>query len=181
MTILGSSLLEQIVNERQIFDPSQILKKLDELIIGALNRTATAHKVNDGMDAAVLVIHCDDGKAVFAGAKSHLYHVIDHKLQSIKGCPFPIGSLQYNKEKLFKRHQIEFNKGDSFYMASDGYQDQFGGENDRKFMKKRFLGLLEEVSHLPFDQQKQKLKSVFEDWKGDRRQTDDILVVGIGF
>jgi ligand-binding sensor domain-containing protein len=137
------------------------------------------HQVNDGMDIAVLTLNEEDWEFSFAGAKNPLYIVRQGKLMEIKGSSFPIGGRKMRQPKEFKNHKYKMERGDTFYLFSDGFQDQFGGKFNRKFMKKRFRELLQSISHHPMAEQRRILVETFEKWKGDNRQTDDILVIGI--
>ncbi|HAI76712.1 MAG TPA: serine/threonine protein kinase, partial [Microscillaceae bacterium] len=87
----------------------------------------------------------------------------------------------FRSQKFFETLTLELKSGDSYYLASDGFQDQFGGEEDKKFLKKRFRELLLALSQQPIPTQAQVLETTFQDWKGQRIQTDDVLVIGIGF
>jgi serine phosphatase RsbU (regulator of sigma subunit) len=182
MTVMGNSLLDEIVNERHIVEPSQILRELDKKVINTLQKQSTTQ--NDGMDMAILVIeerNTGDKFFHFAGAKNPLYYVRNGEIHEIKGAKFPIGSSQFKKEKTFMTSSMPLLDGDIFYLASDGYQDQFGGREaqSRKFMVKKFRHLLERISSLNFNEQRAILEQEFEEWKGKYEQTDDVLVIGL--
>jgi serine phosphatase RsbU (regulator of sigma subunit) len=117
----------------------------------------------------------------FAGAKRPLYMFKNGELIEIKGNKFPIGSFQYDFDKLFTEHRISLNQGDTIYLFSDGYQDQFGGKEGKKFMVRQFRELLEEIQSLPMNEQGKHIESKLTQWQGRIDQTDDILVVGIRF
>ncbi len=179
MTVMGNALLDEIVNERNIVEPAQILKELDKKVIATLQKQSTTQ--NDGMDMVILCIEerSNGEKLVhFAGAKNPLYYVRNNE---IKGSKFPIGSNQFKKEKVFTTSTIPFIEGDIFYLFSDGYQDQFGGteKESRKFMVKRFRNLLHELSSFSFLIQKERLEQEFKIWQGNYEQTDDVLVIGV--
>ena len=182
MTVMGNALLDEIVNERHIVDPSQILKELDRKIIATLQKQNANQ--NDGMDMVILAIEeksTGEKYAHFAGAKNPLYYVRNGEIHEIKGSKFPIGGNQFKKDKIFMTTTLPLLEGDVFYLFSDGYQDQFGGHENpnRKFMVKKFRHLLHEISHLEFNTQKDKVSTAFETWQGKHEQTDDVLVIGI--
>ncbi|MGB0521589.1 MAG: SpoIIE family protein phosphatase [Flammeovirgaceae bacterium] len=185
MTVMGSSILNEIVNDHEVLAPNRILEALDAKVVAATNKQSlngTTHKqngrVNDGMDMQVLLIDSWNAKLYFSGAKNPLYRVRDGEIQMYKGSKFPIGSNQFRIKKEFELEEIDMLPGDKFYIASDGYQDQFGGPEGRKFLRKRFRSILLDTSHLPMAKQKQELEKAFLNWKGSCKQTDDILVIG---
>ncbi|WP_081413783.1 two-component regulator propeller domain-containing protein [Eisenibacter elegans] len=177
MTVVGNDLLDNIVKEKQVQKPSAILRQLDMGIKTYLHQEeGTA--ANDGMDMALLVIDEVEQKVEFAGAKNPVIHIRNGELKEIKGVKYPIGGIQI-KNKVFERHIIPYQPGDVFYIYSDGFQDQFGGEHDRKFGVRKFRELLLSISHLSMDEQNEVLQKTFDEWRGPQRQTDDVLVIGI--
>lgn len=188
MTMMGSALLNEIINEKRVFDPAKILYELDKKVTEATSDNEESHSVNDGMDMSVLVIDQKEEWIHFAGAKSNLFHVTDAVLsccELIKGNKFPIGSQQYVGGKRFSTQHIKKVKGDIFYLFTDGFQDQEGSkvEKDdlwgRKYMSRNFRKLLLENSRLPLLKQQMELEKEFIEWKQAQNQTDDILVMGI--
>jgi serine phosphatase RsbU (regulator of sigma subunit) len=182
MTVMGNALLDEIINERRIIEPHLILHELDKKIIATLQKQNASQ--NDGMDMVILVLEenaLGERKAHFAGAKNPLYYVREEQIHEIKGSKFPIGSSQFKKEKKFETTTIPLLENDIFYLFSDGYQDQFGGQEaqSKKFMVKKFRNLLFQISNLEFATQKEKLQAEFDNWKGKYEQTDDVLVMGI--
>lgn len=179
MTIMGNSLLDEIVNERKITQPSQILQELDQKVVATLQKQAKGEHINDGMDMAVLVINESQHKAYFSGAKSPLWYINDGEIHQIKGSKYPIGSEQYQTTKQYDNHTIALQEHTIFYIFSDGFQDQFGGAEDKKYFRSRFRRFLLSISHLPFSKQKDLLQQELVQWKGNNDQTDDILVIGV--
>jgi serine phosphatase RsbU (regulator of sigma subunit) len=102
-----------------------------------------------------------------------------YSFEVIKGSSFPIGSTQFKDRKVFTTHEIDANKGDKLFMYSDGFQDQFGGPNNMKFMSGKFRKLLINYAHLPMNEQLEVLNSTYYDWKGKGKQTDDVLIIGV--
>ncbi|WP_169315256.1 PP2C family protein-serine/threonine phosphatase [Bernardetia litoralis] len=190
MTVMGNDLLTEIVINKKITRPNEILKLLDEKIEATFRNQNT----RDGMDMAI-INYCHSTRTLdFAGAKNPLYLVEHGTIQEVKGSKHAIGGgkSKYHKRKTRKDKDFETSRfiiptQTTLYMATDGFQDQFGkGKNKdtellevRKFMKKRFRELLLEVSKLPISEQETTLNQILEEWKQTEKQTDDILVMGI--
>ncbi len=180
MTVMGNALLDEIVNERGITIPHLILHELDKKILATLQKQN--FNQNDGMDMVVLVIEekDDNTKQVhWAGAKNPLYYIRNGEIHQIKGDKFPIGGNPLKNSKIFCTHTLTLEEGDIFYLFTDGFQDQFGGEENKKYMVKRFRNFLFNISQLPMNEQHEKIAQEFSSWKGKREQTDDVLVMGI--
>lgn len=175
MTVLGNTLLDEIINENRVTNPGKILSLLDRKLLMKLQK----HNVNDGMDMSMLIFDDENKKVSFSGANNPLYFIRKGEFQEIKGSKFPIGSSQYKEKKKFESHTIDYEEGDVFYIFSDGYQDQFGGPNGMKFYKKQFRELLIKISPLPMAEQKAILEAELLAWMGKETQTDDVLVIGI--
>lgn len=175
MTVLGNTLLDEIINENKLTNVSRVLSVLDRKLLMKLE----PHGVNDGMDMAILIFDQDNNQVSFAGAQSPLILIREGKVYQYKGSKFPIGSSQYRVKKKFESHTIDCKPGDCYYIFSDGFQDQFGGLEDKKYLKKRFREFLLSIHHLPMEDQKRLLHEELKAWQGEQAQTDDILVVGI--
>jgi len=176
MTMLGHNFLEEIIDNQKIIMPDKILYELDKKISGSLNKDSNK-QVNDGMDIAVLTFDSLQNKAFFCGAKNPLCIVRNKNLEVVKASKHPIGGQIEKKE--FELHEFDLVKDTTFYIYSDGFQDQFGGKDKRKFMSKNFRDLLLEISDFDMTKQKEILNDSLNLWKGDNHQTDDILVIGI--
>jgi serine phosphatase RsbU (regulator of sigma subunit) len=179
MTVMGNNFLDEIVNEKKITAPDRILQELDRKIISTLQKQGSAEKREDGMDITILSIDEKHNTLSFAGAKNPLYYIQDNELKEIKGSKFPVGSSQFNTPKVFEKHEVPYQTNDIFYIFTDGYQDQFGGEDGKKYMTKNFRNFLFNISGKEFPFQEKSLESELNRWKGAFRQTDDILVIGI--
>ena len=136
---------------------------------------------NDGMDAVVCRYRPSKKELTFAGAKRPLYMFKAGQLLEIKGTKSPIGSFGHDFDKQFTVHRFNMNPGDAIYLFSDGVQDQFGGEEGRKFMVKRFRDLLVEVQPLTMHEQGKRVDEVLTSWQGEFEQTDDMLCIGVQF
>lgn len=182
MSVMGNTLLNQIIAENQdVIMPDQILNQLHLKLNETLNRmgTGTDDKPRDGMDIGLCAIHTEKKEVVFAGANRPLYLVQNGILEEIKGDKFPIGGNQYGEQEFTAKSFI-LNPGDSFYLSSDGYADQFGGSEEKKFMTKKFKSLIEQNAKLPMNVQREQLLEAHLEWKGNYEQTDDVLVIGVG-
>ena len=115
----------------------------------------------------------------YAGAFNPLYLIRNNEVLITKADKFPIGANPDGKLPNFTNHEIDLVKGDAIYLFSDGFHDQFGGPKNKKFLSKRFRELLLQIHKLPMKEQKESLIKVYEEWKGDLEQVDDILVIGI--
>ena len=180
MTMIGNSLLNEIVPGREIMNPSEILLELDRKLIETLQkRSGDGKPIHDGMDMAVLCIDTDTRQVEFAAAHNPLFHICNGELEKIKGSKFPVGSAQYKSEKVFDLTSFQAEPNSSLYIFTDGFQDQYGEQAKRKYMSKRFRNFLLLISHLPMQEQKQKLNDEFVEWRGNCTQTDDLLIIGI--
>lgn len=176
MSMMGNSLLNKIVDTHKITKPSEILNTLRTEIINSLKQHGD-NENKDGMDIALCAVYED--KIEFSGANNPIYIIRKNgSLEEIKGDKMPIS---YTDEELrpYINHAINMEKGDSFYIFTDGYADQFGGKDNKKFKYKQLKDLLVSVYSRPMEEQKQVLNQTIEKWKGTNEQTDDILIIGI--
>jgi serine phosphatase RsbU (regulator of sigma subunit) len=180
MTVIGNSILHQIVNFSNITDPAKILNQLDRKLLEIMRHHGGAI-TNDGMDVSICRYRISKKELTFAGAKRPLYMFKSGELIEIKGNKFPIGSFQYDSEKLFTEHRLNVKDGDTIYMFSDGYQDQFGGPGGKKFMIGQFRDMLQEINTLPMKEQFLRVEKRMQQWQGSMEQTDDVLLMGVRF
>ncbi len=176
MSLIGINALNGIIN-KGIAETDQILSALHQEIRTALQQETTGN--NDGMDVALCIYRKEKNSIEFSGAKNSLVYIKDNKLFQIKGDIHPIGGSRSKKEFSYKKHVVSIEESTMIYLFSDGYRDQFGGKNNTKFMSKKFNDLLLHIHKQPLAEQKQILDKTIEDWKGNYKQTDDILVMGI--
>lgn len=184
MTMLGASLLNNIVVENNITAPHDILRELDERVQETLASGSAEGKANDGMDIAVCRLTYKNNVLEYAGAHSPAYFVRGGSIEKLAPNKFSVGFNKYQKDKGFSiNFSTELQKGDTLYLSSDGFQDQFGGteKTTGKYMSKRFRTLLSELTPMRMEDQKQKLEKEFLEWKGNNQQTDDVLVIGCRF
>ncbi len=178
MTVMGNSLINEIVNEMGIVQPDELLLELDRKVIETLSSKNGKPEIHDGMDMVVMTIHEEDKIVKYAAAHNPLYYVRKQTLNQVKGSKFAVGSSQYKTEKGFKLHTIQAEPGDMFYIFTDGFQDQFGKKQKRKYMTRRFRNFLLSINRLPLSKQYEKIGAEFAHWKGDLPQTDDVLIIG---
>ncbi|WP_211093304.1 PP2C family protein-serine/threonine phosphatase [Flammeovirga agarivorans] len=177
MSLLGAESLNSIIVNRQIFDSAEILNQLDYLIRKKLKQETTNNK--DGMDLALTVFNTQTKIVSFSGAKNPLCYTKDNELIVIKGDRQPIGMFHPDQApKDFTKHEFPYDSKMCFYMYSDGFQDQFGGEKLKKFMPKRLKETLFKHHTMSMKVQNSLLDSTFNYWKKDEQQTDDVLVIG---
>jgi PAS domain S-box-containing protein len=181
MTMIGNSLLNQIVLERGVLQPDLILNQLHVGIRKMLKQEDKATQTQDGMDIAIISFVLGEAKLQFACANNPLILARNQKIIEFKADKKSIGGQQHEEQRAFTLNTIEIQKGDMFYLFSDGYQDQFGGPQGRKFMTTRFKELLLQISDLSAQEQENILKNTLFDWMGKYEQIDDITVAGIKF
>jgi PAS domain S-box-containing protein len=182
ISLIGYFLLNDIVRSRKISDPGEILDLLDEGVTKTLRQDQEDSKTKDGMDIAFCKINLDNKMVEYAGAHRPLYFMKGEELIEVKGNKFPIGGGVFKNQTNFTTTKLEFGKGDSVYFCSDGFPDQFGGPEIRKFGPKRLRNLIREYHN------KKKMEDIhelfdkeWESWKGDQKQIDDVLLIGIRF
>lgn len=177
MSMLGVSFLNDIVLSEKALSPAEILDQLRERIIKELRQTDTAIRNRDGMDISLCRLNLKTLELEWAGANNALNIVRKGVLEEIKADKQPIG--YHSEMKPFTNHQIQLQKGDSIYIYSDGYADQFGGPKGKKFKYKQLEELIVEYHQLPSTEQKQIFKNRFMEWKGALEQVDDVCIFGV--
>jgi serine phosphatase RsbU (regulator of sigma subunit) len=177
MSMLGISFLEEIVNRRGITESGQILNELRKEIQRALHQKGNSEETKDGMDISLCVIDRKRNIIQYSGAYNNLYLIRDSELIEFPANRMPIGIFDLS-EKDYTSQNIPSRTGDLIYMFSDGYADQFGGPNHKKFKYSSFKILLTEIHKYPLQKQKQKLEKHFNEWKGNSVQIDDVLIIG---
>ena len=175
MSVICSRLLTKIVKEYQLSAPAKILDRAVEEL--AIHFSKSEVIVNDGMDCSLICIDKKENKLYFSGANNLAYYFSNGVLQTLAADKQPIGT--YDKRKPFTQSEVDLSSLESIYLFSDGYHDQFGGEKNKKFSRKRFRMLLQEVQNQPAQIQHSTIKSRLEAWKMKEEQVDDICVTGI--
>jgi serine phosphatase RsbU (regulator of sigma subunit) len=180
LSLIGYFLLNDIVRSRKVTEPGKILDLLDEGVTSTLRQDEDS-TTKDGMDIALCKINLDSGEIEYAGAHRPLYIVKNNTLEEVKGNKFPIGGGIFKNQTNFTNTKIKLNKGDSVYFSSDGFPDQFGGPEGRKFGPKRIREMIESVHKLPMREAMAKFDHEWENWRGNQKQTDDVLLIGVKF
>jgi len=194
LSILGVSLLNEIIGKSTEFQPDVILNELRIRIKKSLHQSGKKGQTQDGMDIAFCSLNLDTLELQYAGANNPLWLIskinlsveeknetenneTENNLLEFKADRMPIGT--YPKEQPFTNHQIQLKKSDRFYIFSDGYQSQFGGEKNEKLKSKRFQEIISKHCNKPFPNQKIEIENEFENWRGEIEQVDDVLVIGV--
>ncbi|MGB3618614.1 MAG: SpoIIE family protein phosphatase, partial [Catalinimonas sp.] len=180
ISLIGFFLLNNIVAGDEL-DPGVILDRLDDGVTRTLRQTGAEGDTRDGMDVAFLKINQKRGTLEFAGAHRPLYLLRNGEFQEIKGDKFPIGGGQYKNRTQFTNHVIEYQPGDAVLVCSDGFPDQFGGPGQKKFGPRRIREGFVEHAPAGMDRLHAEMDRRFTEWKGDTKQTDDVLMMGIRF
>lgn len=178
MSMMGIDGLNYAILEKRIESSSQILNHVNKFIIESLKQDLDTVKNKDGMDTAICIFEKDLSSVKYAGANRPLWLIRDQELIQYSPDKMSIGGNNYSDYE-FTEITIPLQKGDSIYLFSDGYPDQFGGERNKKFMTKNLKQLLLEVNHLSANEQEAILQSSLQNWRGSFPQIDDIILVGI--
>ena len=181
ISIVGNTLLKDIIIRQRIYNPARILNILDRELQFSLENPGKEQMVADGMDIGLIVYDYRSCKVKYAGANRPAFLVRDGEMKELRPNKFGIGYDVNAPRKNFISQTAEICPGDMLYLFSDGYTDQFGGANVKKFNRKRFGKLLVSASELQASKQKQVVEQSFESWKGSQEQIDDVTVVGVKF
>lgn len=180
MSIMGISFLNEIISKPGALRPARILNLLRERIMKALHQRGDELENKDAMDMALCVYKKESRELQYAGANNPLYHIRKGKLSIINADKMPVG-IDACEENSFTNHTLQLKSGDTVYLFSDGYPDQFGGKDGKKFKYGPFRELLLAISELEMEEQRNELNRVITEWKKDIPQIDDILIFGIRF
>ncbi len=177
MSIIGLDILRNIILQG-IDTPSEILDNLNNEIASIFSSDEEENDFKDGMDISIIAIHKYENIVEYAGSINQMFLIRDDNINEIKADRFSISPININRG-LFKNHILEVKDNDMIYLFSDGYVDQFGGPDEKKFKYRRFRHMLLNNYKRPVEEQKGVLKRVINSWKGDLEQVDDILIIGI--
>jgi serine phosphatase RsbU (regulator of sigma subunit) len=182
ISIVSCNCLYQAFKEQDYTDAGKMLDRVHELFNMMITQTYEESAVKDGMDISLCIIDTNTHKINFAGANHNLYLAHEGELVEHKGDKNSIGVFVGDEIKNFTSFDIQAQSDDCIYMFSDGYADQFGGENgESKYFRKRLKKYLASISHLGMEEQRNLLKKDFNEWKGNFEQIDDVMVIGIKF
>ena len=178
MSLVGYNILKDILNNTNVTKPSEILDSLRDGIMNTLKADDTGKQAKDGMDMTLCAINYDTLELQYAAAFNPMCLIRNGELILYQANKFPIGSFIGDKVN-FDNHVIQLIPGDQIFIFSDGYADQFGGPNGKKFMVGNFRKLLAQVAPLESNTQKEKLDQTLLSWQGGQEQVDDVLVIGV--
>lgn len=181
MSIIGHNSLSKIVREYGILEPGKILTQLNKEVVETLHKRSDSGEVYDGMDLALVSYDKKDKYLEYAGAFNPLYLIRNGEILETKADKVSIGRSDLNREVQFTSHRIEVQQGDTVYLFSDGYADQFGGELMKKFKYKNLKELILRIQPETMADQRAIMDETIEQWRGDVEQLDDILVIGRRF
>lgn len=179
MSIVGHNQLNYAVNVKMAGKADEILNELNRGVIETLHDQGQGSVVKDGMDLALCVFDRQMSRVEFAGANNPMVLVRDGVLTQYKGDKFPIGAYDGSRPQIFTKVDLDLRRGDMIYIYSDGYADQFGGPDDKKYTTRKFRQLLLDICDKPLDQQHDMLEESLSAWMEGYEQVDDILVIGI--
>ena len=178
MSMLGVSFLYEIVTKEGIMEPAKILNILRDFIKLTLSQTGKQDEQKDGMDISLSTLDLEDMKLEWAGAYNPLILIRNNEVIEYKADKMPV-AIHISDHQPFTNHVIDLQPGDTFYMYSDGFPDQFGGGDGRKYMSKRFKQFLLDIHHKPMEEQKEILHQEHLNWRGETDQIDDIVIFGV--
>jgi tetratricopeptide (TPR) repeat protein len=182
MSMIGNTLLNEIVNVKKIHSPSLILNELNKSVINLLHQgNAASETQDDGMDISLLKIDSNTQELEFAAANHYSYLLVNNKAEQLNGDIYSIGGMFGSSHIRFESRKIKMEKGSSIYLFTDGFMDQFGGEKNSKYSASRFEAFLLSICNRRMEEQKVALQDEFEKWKGQNKQLDDILIIGLQF
>lgn len=176
MSMIGEALLKRIILDQEVHNPKEILNKMHQGIRQTLRQYENNNR--DGMDLGVVLINKLQKKLQFAGAHNSLIFFQKQEIGIVKGDLFSIGGEQREEGRNFTQKELDITDDTTIYLFTDGFQDQFGGEKGKKFMRHRFREMLQSVHTLPMQEQKREIVNTLNTWQADYQQVDDILVMG---
>ncbi|MFW6351782.1 MAG: SpoIIE family protein phosphatase, partial [Bacteroidota bacterium] len=179
MSMIGSTLLNDIVKRKDVNSPADLLERLDFEIKVLLQNSKNKSNTRDGMDISVIEVDNTGTRVRVASAKRPVYLYLNNELNIYKGNRRSIGDSLVDDDTPFMNIEYNTTEGDLIYLFSDGYTDQFGGPNEKKFMKVGVKNMLEEIHNQPMEQQNETVKDYFYKWKGELEQVDDVIFMGI--
>jgi ligand-binding sensor domain-containing protein/serine phosphatase RsbU (regulator of sigma subunit) len=179
MSIIGYDILNQAINEVPQITPAELLDILNKGVSERLNQTADDTKLRDGMDVAMCMINYKTMELQYAGAYNPLFIVREKELMEYKPDAIAIGSYVRNNVENYTNNKIQLQKNDTIYIFSDGYADQFGGANGKKFKIAQLKTMLVSLSGVAMEKQKEIIEKSIEEWRGPLQQVDDMLVIGV--
>ncbi len=181
LTFIEQNALRNALDKSNSLDASGILEAMNEEVKRSLGQQRPQNELNDGMEVGLCVFDKSNGNLNYAGAGTSLYLLKGNSVTEVKAAKCSVGSIQDHVVAPPQSHQIILDKGDSFFMSSDGITDQFGGPDGKKFQRERLRKLLEEVSQFQFPKQQEIIATRIAEWMKGHKQTDDMLLLGVRY
>jgi len=181
LSLIGHLLLDHILDHNDILEPHEVLYLLDKKVSDTLKQQDSNSLSRDGMDIALCRIHLETNSLVYSGAHRSLYHRSNNNLTTYNGNNASIGGRKLKQEKIFTSEHLSMNSGDSVFFFTDGLPDQFGGENSTKYGYKRLRKDMTDNENYSSSEMIALFKKNYEEWMGEEKQIDDVLIVGIDF
>lgn len=181
ISLIGYFILNDVVNTLGVTEAGAVLDELNTGVTRTLRQDADGSSTRDGMDIALCKINLKERYLEYAGANRPLFYFSEGELHQVRGDSFPIGGGKYKTRTNFTTHRLELKPGDEIYMFSDGLPDQFGGPENKKFAPRRIRELITYSGHQNMTEMANIFEREFAEWKGERMQTDDVLMIGIKF
>lgn len=172
MSVVCHQALDKSIKEFHLTEPDEILNKTKHIVMESLN--ATHQNIKDGMDCSLLVLNKNNNEISWSGANNPIWHLEKNNFKEIKADKQPVAF--YENHKPFTKHMLSYEKGSILYLLTDGYADQFGGPNAKKYKYKPLKEFLIAMAHLPLEQQVKQLEQNFLNWKGELDQVDDVAI-----
>lgn len=180
LSILAVNLFEHTIMNKGIKKTNRILQEVDKKFIESFKDSSENTFDNPWIDLSIICVDKSNQKIYFSSANRKIVQVSQNKASKIfKGSRYPIGGWQLEENRTFDSQVIDYEKGDAIYLGSDGYQDQIGGPDKRKFKSRKLHELLTDISSHKMLEQKEILENQFNEWKGDHFQVDDVCLVGL--
>ena len=179
LTMLGHSFLNYIVLNKGLTSVDEVLQELDKKLIETYAPAIENGATNDWMDISLCCFDKKEKKLHYSGANRKILFVSGDQHQILSGSRYPIGGWQIEDERKYPSQTVTAEKGDTVYLGSDGFQDQFGGSRLKKYSSKKLHETILKISHLSLAKQADLLKEEFKSWKGAQPQVDDICLLGI--
>jgi len=177
MSMFGMAFLNEIAHRNINYEPNEVLFELNKRIVSSLHNFEDEYLMLEGMDMVFCTIDRKKLVVKYAGAKNPIFIYKDGEIKIYTGNRTPIG--HYENIEDFVVRSIKVNPGNTIYMFSDGYMDQFGENEKKRFSKSKFIKLLNDISNKPVTERRKILETELDNWRGNQPQIDDILIVGI--
>lgn len=180
MSIIARDGLHEAIHGQKLTDPGKIIMYLNKLIIRTLKKEHAPDSLKDGMDLSLITLYPQEKTMHYAGARNPLYFFKNKELNILDGSIFSAGTIGTKEHPvIFKTQTIKYEHGDTIYLFSDGFADQFGGVAGKKFTYNRLKKMFNLLVRLPIQKQESKTTEILHKWQGDYEQTDDIIIIGI--